>query len=148
MSNYTVLTVPGPRGINRITVLRNGEPLGPLPPARARPSAIPTTAAAMAAHFRTGRSSPVPRRASVVPANDTPPVIGSDAIALRERTGLTQRQAAEGAGVSRGMVGELETPRRRRFTKGASPQAARYLAWLRAQIVIKDATSGAKEVGA
>ena len=101
----------------------------------------------MIEHFRTG---PIPRRHPRTTAT-APPLTGADVIALRQRAGLTQRMAADAAGVSRGLVGELERPRSQRFRGGVSPQAGAYLAWLRrqaaqaAQAAQADADAGVPE---
>lgn len=140
---YIVQTEPSPRvpatgtlpALRTIVLYRNGMPVEPLPaPAGALPSRIPAMAADVVAHFRIARTSTAPRRASVVSPFPSPPVVAADVVALRERAGLSQRAAAEGAGVSRGLVGELETPRPSRVPRVASPQAQTYVAWLQQQV--------------
>jgi hypothetical protein len=143
MTTYTVLTEPSTRvpatgtlpALRTIVLYRNGMPVAPLPaPTVAPPSRIPATAAAVSAHFRTERTSTAPRLASVISRFPSPPVAAADVVALRERAGLSQRAAADGAGISRGLVGELETPRLSRVSRGASPQAQQYVAWLQQQV--------------
>lgn len=107
--------------------------------APARQSGIPATAEAVAAHFRaSGLLKRPPSRRPATAASLSPVPTPDEYRAMRERLGMSQREAAAAAHVSRGFISELETPRlrpqkgRRTWaSRDRSPQAVAYAAWLR-----------------
>lgn len=139
-TTYTVQTEPGGRvpasgtlpALRTIVLHRNGPPLPPTPEpapasAPAPRSSIPATAREVVARLATGPSL-LKRPVAWVSNGPAPEAI--TCLALRQQSGLSQRDAASAAGVSRSLVAELERPTRRRHPAG-SPTAERYLTWVR-----------------
>lgn len=140
------VVVTGTDGRRRISYHREGAlPDLPAPlPLRTRfaprvTPTIPETATGVAAHFRV---STLTRSPAAAAAREAAPPPSPEAFkAMRERLGMSQRDVATAAGVSRSLVSELESPqkrpqtgRRRADHRAHNPQAVQYAAWLRLRV--------------